>query len=519
MLLFLRLRSSYFTAALFFFLFDSTAQGQCPVPTHPTVVVTHPTCNVRTGAITVNNPAPGIGVIFSINGAGNNTTGIFSDLVSGIYIVTVNYGSGCISLPLNVTINAPPPIPPQPTATPVQPTCTLATGTITITTPATAPGISYSINGTDYGNTNGIFPGLNPNTYTITVKNSYGCVSPALSVTINAPPPVPEQPTATPTHPTCAVATGTIKFNSPAPAAGITYSIDGKDYSNTNGIFPGLAPKTYNVTVKNSYGCISAEKNITVNASPPVPIIMGTAVDIPCGKNTGIINVNVTSGSSPFTYSLNGATPVSNNIFSGLAAGTYKVTVKDAGGCSADVNVTIKQIGSNLAANATAAEIQCGQRTGVITVNVTGGTAPFTYSLNGGTPLANNSFINLAAGNYKVTVKDATGCSVDAGVTIKAIGCSPISESKVFVPTAFTPNNNRINDYLQPYLLNIQELVYFKVFNRWGQLVFSTNQIGKGWNGNIKGISQPGETYTWILACIDIDGKVIKRSGHSLMIK
>ncbi len=139
--------------------------------------------------------------------------------------------------------------------------------------------------------------------------------------------------------------------------------------------------------------------------------------------------------------------------------------------------------------------------------------------MNGLTPIASSSFSNLAAGSYKVTVKDAAGCSSDASVTIKEIGCLPISESKVFVPTAFTPDNNNKNDYLQSYLLNIRELAYFKVYNRWGQLVFQTITIGKGWDGNIQGVKQPGETYTWILACIDIGGKVIKQNGRSLLVR
>ena len=55
--------------------------------------------------------------------------------------------------------------------------------------------------------------------------------------------------------------------------------------------------------------------------------------------------------------------------------------------------------------------------------------------------------------------------------------------------------------------------------SRWGELVFQTNTIGKGWDGNIQGVQQPGETYTWILACIDIGGKVIKQSGRSFLIR
>ncbi|MBD0289192.1 MAG: gliding motility-associated C-terminal domain-containing protein, partial [Flavisolibacter sp.] len=62
-------------------------------------------------------------------------------------------------------------------------------------------------------------------------------------------------------------------------------------------------------------------------------------------------------------------------------------------------------------------------------------------------------------------------------------------------------------------------LVYFKVFNRWGQLVFQNNTIGKGWDGTFNGIQQPTEIYTWILECIDNNGKTIRQSGRSLLLR
>jgi hypothetical protein len=74
------------------------------------------------------------------------------------------------------------------------------------------------------------------------VKNASGCVSAATSYTINAAALTPAAPTATLTQPTCTTPTGTITITSPAPAAGITYSIDGINYTNTTGIFTGLAP-------------------------------------------------------------------------------------------------------------------------------------------------------------------------------------------------------------------------------------------------------------------------------------
>jgi hypothetical protein len=70
---------------------------------------------------------------------------------------------------------------------------------------------------------------------------------------------------------TCSDVTGTITVTAPAPAAGISYSIDGVDYTNTTGIFNGVAPGTYNVTVKNAAGCISHATTATINGAPAGP--------------------------------------------------------------------------------------------------------------------------------------------------------------------------------------------------------------------------------------------------------
>jgi hypothetical protein len=84
------------------------------------------------------------------------------------------------------------------------------------------------------------FPDLAPKTYSVTVKNAAGCVSLPLSAVINQAPATPSAPVATLVQPTCTTATGTLTITSPAPATGISYSIDGADYSNTTGVFPAL---------------------------------------------------------------------------------------------------------------------------------------------------------------------------------------------------------------------------------------------------------------------------------------
>ena len=192
----------------------------------------------------------------------------------------------------------------------------------------------------------------------------------------------------------------------------------------------------------------------------------------------------------------------------------------NAGGCII-IKPVVVALAESLAGTITpvTASVRCNGDS--ITLTASGGTSYQWFRndtiINGATSA---SYIVTKEGIYTAAISNGT-CTAMASnkVTIQYQSCIPIRETKVFVPTAFTPNKNGANDDLQPYFINVKELVYFKVYNRWGQQVFQTNIIGRGWDGTIKGVRQPLETYTWILECVDFDGKVIKQSGRSLLLR
>jgi gliding motility-associated-like protein len=123
-------------------------------------------------------------------------------------------------------------------------------------------------------------------------------------------------------------------------------------------------------------------------------------------------------------------------------------------------------------------------------------------------------------GAYSVSINDGN-CSLRSADTAKLIfrDCSTLPDRNVFVPTAFTPNRNGQNDVLRPLLNSITVLNYFRIYNRWGQVVFETKVMGAGWDGTLKGTPQPSETYSWILECVGLNGQIIKRSGRTLLIR
>ena len=91
--------------------------------------------------------------------------------------------------------------------------------------------------------------------------------------------------------------------------------------------------------------------------------------------------------------------------------------------------------------------------------------------------------------------------------------------SRIFVPKAWTPNGDGKNDYLYPLTVRIRTLTYFRIFNRWGQLMFETSTIGKGWDGTFRGKPQVMDAYTWTVEAIGDDGKHYKFAGNSALLR
>jgi gliding motility-associated-like protein len=87
------------------------------------------------------------------------------------------------------------------------------------------------------------------------------------------------------------------------------------------------------------------------------------------------------------------------------------------------------------------------------------------------------------------------------------------------VPNAFTPNNDGTNDVLKPFMIGIKELRYFKLFNRWGQLIYESKDPKKGWDGRFKGDPVQSHTLVWMLEGIGVDNKIYKASGSTVLIR
>ncbi|MEP7373122.1 MAG: PKD domain-containing protein [Chitinophagaceae bacterium] len=116
---------------------------------------------------------------------------------------------------------------------------------------------------------------------------------------------------------------------------------------------------------------------------------------------------------------------------------------------------------------------------------------------------------------YTVRVFNEVGCYDSAFVSVKVFKTNPY----VFVPSAFTPNGDGLNDVIRPIAVGVQEIKYFRIFNRWGQMLFSTTVNQKGWDGKIKGTPQGSNVFVWMVSAIDYTGKPIFLKGTVTLIR
>jgi gliding motility-associated-like protein len=123
--------------------------------------------------------------------------------------------------------------------------------------------------------------------------------------------------------------------------------------------------------------------------------------------------------------------------------------------------------------------------------------------------------MNIDSVRYKLLVSDAAGCADSAYVTVRVYKVNPT----IFVPTAFTPNGDGLNDTVYPISVGIKKINYFSIYNRWGELVFTTTQDRKGWDGTIAGKLQGTAVFVWMVSAIDYLGAPIFLKGTVTLIR
>jgi gliding motility-associated-like protein len=295
-----------------------------------------------------------------------------------------------------------------------------------------------------------------------------------------------------------------------SPAAGLT------DPQTANPFAAPDTTATYVLTVSNSGGGCKTTDTVIVKASVIDNTINITGKDIFCIDNgdSAVLSVQPVGSINWFKDNvvISGATATT---YKATTSGTYHALLRNTMGCR--LNTEPKKI--------------------VIDKAKPGITYPVEYAIidlplslkarnigeqvvwNPGTNLNNvQSFSPVFSGttetSYTITITTNTGC-----VTVDTQLVKLVKNVEIYVPTAFTPNGDGRNDYLRPHLRGIRELRYFRVFNRWGQLLFEKRNEDLGWDGNMRGTPQQSQTVVWVLEGIGADNVIYTKKGISTLIR
>jgi len=426
-----------------------------------TATTTQTACGaVGTGTITVTVPA-GIGTgpfTFVLDG-GTPVTGpsphTFTAVAGGSHTVVVTDASGgCTSnIPVSVTSTGTLAV----NITSTNTTCTgVNNGTITVNVPNANNPLTYYVN--LIPRPGPTFTNLAPGTYFISVEDAGGCRADFIPVTIDAGTgtltgTATAAPTACP-----GVNNGAITVTPTSGTGPYDYSIDGGTNWQTSNIFPGLAPGNYTIIIRESGLCRSNPIPVTVASGTGIAANVTNTATACTGISNGSITITPTNGTGPFTFILDGTTTqtgATSTTFTGLAAGAHSITITDAAGCSSTAPFTSTiATGGGFTATFTPTATSCaGATNGSLAITPgTGGTAPYTFVLDGTTTQTGTTttFTGLAAGNHTVVITDANGCrftinnatvpagaGLTAGFTNTGTACTGINNGTITV----TPTN------------------------------------------------------------------------------
>jgi gliding motility-associated-like protein len=487
-----------------------------PAAMTSSAVTTAVTCNgLGDGTITITAGGGVTPYQYSIDGGANWQTVNTFTVAAGNYSIIIRDANNCTILQTAVVTE-----PALLTAASVNANASCNggnDGTITVTASGgNSGGYQYSLDGVNFQASN-IF-NVAPGNYTITVRDNLGCTTsfPAVvGLTSNL--------TFTPQADVTICEGSSANLNLVSNATVYSWS-PSAGLSNPNVANPTANPTTttaYIVTATLSR--CSINDTVIVNVNPaPVPDA-GRPGFICYGQNYQLqASGGVQYFWSPSTYLDNPLLP--NPTSSTRRTITYTLSIiADVNGCpslvtddvTVDVTPPIKIY--TFPADTIAYP---GDRIQLSAVSAVPSANNFiwTPSINLSNPYVSNPVVTAGSiGDslvYKVTASSAAGCIGEAYVRLRVY-----KGPDLYVPTAFTPNGDGRNETFYPFPVGIKAINYFKVFNRWGQMVFSSTILYKGWDGRLQGVEQPTGTYVWMAQGIDNSNKTITRQGTVTLIR
>ena len=354
-------------------------------------------------------------------------------------------------------------------------------------------GILYSLDNENFQSSD-TFTDLEPGNYTVYLEDAGGCIGNEDFIVFSA---FAEVTGVAVTPASCGNANGSISVIGMTGSGGIGYAINGGNIQQSD-TFNGLTAGEYEVTVSDLADC-DASVTVMVEEADIENLVSLNVINTSCGEDNGSAEIAGSFGNGELSYGLNGGAAQASNVFTNLSAGTYNVEIQDTEGCMTTLTGEILPSDFLTAEDAQTTAASCGQANG--SAVLTASTDDVSYSLDGENFTPNNVFSGLAAGTYTAFYQAGADCTLSAEFTVPAseVSCD------IYVPSAFSPNDDGINDTFKAYAEQEIILTSLLIYDRWGELIFSaanlsTDDFGRGWDGTFRGKPLEDGIYVYVIS-------------------
>ena len=478
-----------------------------PPPSLVSYNATPSVCGRKNGNLTVVAQSGTGSLTYQLDNNAKRSQPKFDSLAAGNYLLTIRDSIGCTD---TITLIVPDKSRPVIDSILIAPAnCNKNNGKLSVFGRAQTSTIQFSLDSVGFVSSS-IFPNLKDSSYTVFVRDSNKCVTSQKAVIPRVA--APKFDTVTVRASYCNIDNGSIRV----AAQNVTFSIDSLVF-NTTKLFNRLRSGNYTIYIRDSTQCVVSQKVVLPKILPPT-IEEIKAVPESCKKHDGQIIVKASSLASSLTYSIDNGSYTPRDSFLSLTSGIFLIIVRDTFGCQIVQNVTLKSQPVPIVEEVKTAPSECQDSTGVVLIKVKVG-GDFSYSLNGTKFQTDNLFRKVKSGRYNVIIKDQNDCRTTVEANVER-------ECGFFIPTAFSPNEDGNNDFFTFFgdASKVDKVLDFKVFNRWGILLYSDNtvqmnNITSGWDGKFRGQEVESSIYVYFIKIQMKDGTTIVEKGDVTLMR
>lgn len=467
-----------------------------------------PTCMGGDGRILLRASGGTAPLSYSLEGLVFQSDSLFTALDAGTWTVRVRDAWGCVdSMPL--TLEAPSGFSVGIMTDTAR--CAAAPGGFTVTVQGGTAPFQFRLDGEGPVSVP-VFSGLGEGTYTLIVRDMEGCAD-TLEVTVpGIPPPVIRMEDKEDAW--CGQDNGLILVSGTGGSPPYRYAWSGGAFQDA-GFFGDLPGGVHILVLEDIAGCRDSLFVTLLQTGVPVleELLIGAAT---CGRSDGSLEVRASGGSGALQYRLGTGVSQGQGRFTGLAPGNYTLYIRDEQGCEAETVAVIPGAAAITLDGLVVSPPACGAGNGRIEAYGQG----LRFAIRGGAPQESGIFEGLAEGNYPLRIL-SDDCVLDTFLRLEDGPCP------YFIPTAFSPNGDGINDVLQVFGPAGQRVLVLRMalFDRWGEWLWEEGGFyldephAPWWDGRFRGKPLDGGVFVYFLELLPEGSGPIRLKGDVQLIR